>query len=125
MWQIGNNPRSEVKPANAVQLQTFGPKCLFSFFKGVSFHVFFMVQARCRWHSTLCGGLDCAAYLTQLRHKREASISCMRPFMGSENEKSGRADPRATLFVTAARQRTKGECQSDGGSARPPFLLSE
>lgn len=40
-------------------------------------------------------------------------------------KKSGRADPRATLLVSAARQRTKGECQSDGGSARPPFLLPE
>lgn len=45
--------------------------------------------------------------------------------MGSDKEKSGQANPRATLLVSAGRQRTKGECQSDGGSARPPFLLSE
>lgn len=66
------------------------------------------------------------AYLTQLCHKREASISCMRPFMGSDNEKKvARADPKATLLVSAALQRTKGECQSDGGSAFSPFLLRE
>lgn len=33
------------------------------------------------------GDSDRLAYLTQLRHKREASISCMRPFMGSDKEK--------------------------------------
>lgn len=114
----------EIKPA---ELDATGLKYHFIFysFKGLSFHVFFMVKERSQWHCTLCGGSDCLAYLPQLCHKRVASISCMRPFMGSDNEKSGRADPRATLLVSAARQRTKGECQSDGGSARPPFLLSE
>lgn len=46
-----------------------------------------MVKARSQWHSTLRGGLDRPAYLVQLRYNREASISCMRPFMGSDNEK--------------------------------------